>query len=159
MRIKTIVDSAERELATELLTHSSDKHRSLPQLPAVPKGSSPTPCPQDKGIRVDKGDSFCPDCQHDHIGVVHVPFTLYCSPKCTTIRNNAQRLTTRNKCRRKQGWEENSRRQVMKPFLHASLFNKTHLFLKVFLTAAKSPYSHSVSALASLDYVHIAVQE
>lgn len=85
MRIKTIVDSAERELATEFLTHSSDKHRSLLQLPAVPKGSSPTPCPQDKGIRVEKGNSFCPDCQHDHIGVVYVPFTLYCIPECTTI--------------------------------------------------------------------------
>lgn len=59
MRIKTIVDRAERELAAELLTQRSDKQRSLLLLlPAALRGTSPTPCPQDKGIRGDKRRQF-----------------------------------------------------------------------------------------------------
>lgn len=74
MRIKTIAERAERELAAELLTRSSDKQRSL--LPAALRGTSPTPCPQDKGIRGDKGDRF----------LHRLPAWAYWSCECVLFR-------------------------------------------------------------------------
>lgn len=127
MRTETIVARAERELAADLLTHSSNNaQRSLLLLPAALTSTSTAPCPQDKGIREDKGDTFCPVCQHELTGAVCVLFRLNQPPPTQPLHHDQKEWQDRNE-QKQQGGKENNR-QNTDPHVSPSLFNRTCLF-------------------------------
>lgn len=149
MRIKTIVDRAERELAAELLTRSSDKQRSLCccQLhwEAHPKHLA-------HKIRELEGTKETVFALFANMSILElcfffVPFRLNCSTAAPPGRTHKGMNA---------GSSKEERRKQAKHRGPASIgpvyFSKEVTFQPAVLREAKALHSHSASASAGLDF-------